>query len=134
MEDRLRRQALSYFFGEGLGETRTLVDCMRLLLEKRKAALAQCLEHIVLERRRKGAPPLGPGTLARLLTELCRRRGAKCLFRVGKLGKPLPAVPAAAKAFSMLKRGEAVAIESVDGKVAVAASSLKELVEKLLCG
>ncbi|MCC6051377.1 MAG: hypothetical protein LM580_11760 [Thermofilum sp.] len=134
MEDRLRRQALSYFFGEGLGETRTLVDCMRLLLEKRKAALAQCLEHIVLERRRKGAPPLGPGTLARLLTELCRRRGAKRLFRVGKLGKPLPAVPAAAKAFSMLKRGEAVAIESVDGKVAVAASSLKELVEKLLCG
>jgi hypothetical protein len=34
----------------------------------------------------------------------------------------------------MLKRGEAVAIESVDGKVAVAASSLKELVEKLLRG
>ncbi|MCC6065088.1 MAG: hypothetical protein LM576_03820 [Thermofilum sp.] len=134
VEDRLRRQALSYFFGEGLGEAYTLVGYMRLLLEKRKAALAQCLEHIVLERRRKGTPPLGPGTLARLLTELCRRRGAKCLFRVGKLGKPLPAAPAAAKAFSMLKRGEAVAIESVDGKVAVAASSLKELVEKLLRG
>jgi hypothetical protein len=39
---------------------------------------------------------------------------------VGKLGKPLPAAPAAAKAYSMLKRGEAVA-----------ASSLEELIEKL---
>jgi len=134
VEDRLRRQALSYFFGEGLGEARTLVGYMRLLLEEHKAALAQCLEHVVLERKRKGTPPLGPGTLAQLLSELCRRRGAKCLFRVGKLGKPLPAAPAAAKAFSMLKRGEAVAIESVDGKVAVAASSLEELIEKLLCG
>jgi hypothetical protein len=53
---------------------------------------------------------------------------------VGKLGKPLPAAPAAAKAYSMLKRGEAVAIESADGKVAVAASSLEELLEKLLRG
>jgi hypothetical protein len=34
----------------------------------------------------------------------------------------------------MLKRGEAVTIESVDGKVAVAVSSLEELIEKLLCG
>ena len=134
VEDRLRRQALSYFFGEGLGEAHTLVSYMRLLLERRKAALAQCLEHIVLERKRKGTPPLGPGTLARLLSELCRRRGAKCLFRVGRLGRPLPAAPAAAKAFSMLKRGEAVTIESVDGKVAVAASSLEELLEKLLRG
>jgi hypothetical protein len=32
----------------------------------------------------------------------------------------------------MLKRGEAVAIESVDGKISVAASSLEELLEKLL--
>ena len=93
MEDRLRRQALSYFFGEGLGETRTLVDCMRLLLEKRKAALAQCLEHIVLERRRKGTPPLGPGTLARLLTELCKRRGAKRLFPWGSSRNPRPQPP-----------------------------------------
>jgi hypothetical protein len=97
-----------------------------------QVALAQCLEHVVLERKRKGTLPLGPGTLAQLLFELCRRRGAKCLFRVGKLGKPLPAAPAAAKAYSMLKRGEAVTIESVDGKVAVAASSLEELLEKLL--
>jgi hypothetical protein len=132
VEDRLRRQALSYFFGEGLGEAYTLVGYMRLLLEEHRAALAQCLEHVVLERKRKGAPPLGPGTLARLLSELCRRRGAKRLFRVEKLGKPLPAAPAAAKAFSMLKRGEAVAIESADGKVSVSASSLEELLEKLL--
>ena len=115
----------------GLGETRTLVGYMRLLLEEHKAAFAQCLEHVVLERRSKGTCRLGPGTLARLLSELCRRRGAKCLFRVGKLGKPLPAAPAAAKAYSMLKRGEAVAIESVDGKVSVAASSLEELLKKL---
>jgi hypothetical protein len=87
---------------------------MRLLLEGHKAALL-----------------LGSGTLAQPLSELCRRRGAKCLFRVGKLGKPLPAAPAA-KAYSMLKGGEAVTIESVDGKVAVAASSLEELLEKLL--
>ena len=107
---------------------------MRLLLEKHKAALAQCLEHVVLERKRKGAPPLGPGTLTRLLSELCRRRGAKCLFRVGRLGRPLPAAPAAATAFIMLKRGEAVTIESMDGKVAVAAGSLEELLEKLLRG
>ena len=31
VEDRLRRQALSYFFGEGLGEAYTLVGYMRLL-------------------------------------------------------------------------------------------------------
>jgi len=105
---------------------------MRLLLEKRRAALAQFLEHAVLENRSKGAPLLGPGTLAWLLSELCRKHGAKCLFRVGKLGKPLPAAPAAAKAYSMLKRGEAVAIESVDGKMAIAASSPEELLEKLL--
>jgi len=52
----------------------------------------------------------------------------------GSSGNPPPAAPAAAKAYSMLKRGEAVAIESVDGKVAVAASSLEELLEKLLRG
>jgi hypothetical protein len=132
VEDRLRRQALSYFFGEGLGETRTLVGYMRFLLEKHKAALAQCLEHIVLERKSKGTLQLGPGALAQLLSELCRRRGAKCLFRVGKLGKPLPAAPAAAKVYSMLKGGGAVAVESVDGKISVAASSLEELLEKLL--
>jgi hypothetical protein len=134
VEDRLRRQALSYFFGEGLGEAYTLAGYMRLLLEEHKAALAQCLEHVVLERKRKGTPPLGPGALAWLLSELRGRRGAKRLFRVGRLGKPLPAAPAAAKAFSMLKRGEAVAIESVDGKVAVAASSLEERLERLLRG
>ena len=32
----------------------------------------------------------------------------------------------------MLKRGEAFTIESVDGKVAVAASSLEKFLEKLL--
>jgi len=132
VEDRLRRQALSYFFGEGLGEARTLVDYMRLLLEEHKAALAQCLDYVVLERKSKGTPLLGPGTFAQLLSELCRRRGAKCLFRVGKLGKPLPAAPAAAKAYSMLGRGEAVTIESIDGKIAITAGSLEELREKLL--
>jgi hypothetical protein len=82
VEDRLRRQALSYFFGEGLGEAYTLVGYMRLLLEKHKGALVQCLEHIVLERKRKGTLQLGPGTLAQLLSELCRKRGAKRLFYV----------------------------------------------------
>jgi hypothetical protein len=53
---------------------------------------------------------------------------------VGKLGKPLPAAPAAAKAYSMLKRGEAVTIKGVEGKISVAASSLEELLEKLLRG
>jgi len=134
VEDKLRRQALSSFFGEGLSEARTLVDYMRLLLEKRKAALAQCLEHAVPERKSKDAFQLGPGAFARLLSELCRRRGAKCLFRVEKLGKPLPAAPAAAKAYSMLGRGEAVTIECVDGKISVTASSLEELLEKLLRG
>jgi len=90
VEDRLRRQALSYFFGEGLGETYTLAGYMRLLLEKHKGALVQCLEHVVLERKRKGTPPLGPGTLARLLTELCKRRGAKRLFPWGSSGNPCP--------------------------------------------
>jgi uncharacterized protein involved in propanediol utilization len=47
---------------------------------------------------------------------------------VGKLGKPLSA---AAKAYSMLKRGEAATIESVNEKIAVPASSLEELLEKL---
>jgi hypothetical protein len=105
---------------------------MRLLLEKHKAALARCLEHVVLERKRKGALPLGPGTLAWLLSELCRRRGAKYLFRVGKLGKPLPAASAAAKAYSLLKRGEAATLKSIDGKIVVTASSPEELLEKLL--
>jgi hypothetical protein len=41
---------------------------MRLLLEEHKAALL-----------------LGPG--AQLLSELCRKRAAKCLFRVGKTWK-----------------------------------------------
>jgi hypothetical protein len=98
------------------------------LLERRKAALAQCLEHAVLERKSEDAFQLGPGAFARLLSELCRKRGAKRLFRVGKLRKPLSA---AAKAYSMLKRGEAATIESVNGKMAVPASSLEELLEKL---
>jgi hypothetical protein len=87
----------------GLGEVRTLARYM-LLLERRKTALAQCLEHAVPERKSEDAFQLGPGAFARLLSELCRRRSVKCLFRVGRLGKPLPAVPAAAKAFSMLAR------------------------------
>jgi hypothetical protein len=45
---------------------------MRLLLEEHKAALL-----------------LGPGALAQLLSELCRKRAAKCLFRVGKTWKTL---------------------------------------------
>ncbi|MCC6050666.1 MAG: hypothetical protein LM580_08155 [Thermofilum sp.] len=76
VEDRLRRQALSYFFGEGLGEAYTLVGYMRLLLEKHK-----------------GAPPLGLGALARLLTELCKRRGAKRLFPWGSSRNPRPQPP-----------------------------------------
>jgi hypothetical protein len=132
VEDKLRRQAFRYFFGEGLSEAYTLVSYMRLLLKKHKAALVQCLEHVVLERKSKGTLQLGPGTLAQLFSELCKRHGAKCFFRVGKLGKPLPAAPAAAKAYSLLKRGEAVIIESVDRKVAITASSLEELFEKLL--
>jgi hypothetical protein len=47
-------------------------------------------------------------------------------------GKPLPAVSAAAKAYSLLKRGEAATIKSIDGKIAVTASSPEELLEKLL--
>ena len=78
----------------------------------------------------QGRAPARPGVLARLLSELCRRREAP--VPRGEARETPPAAPAAAKAFSMLKRGEAVAIESVDGKVAVAAGSLEELIEKLL--
>ena len=132
MEDKLRVQAYRYFIGEGLGEAYTLVSYMRPLLEKHRAALARCLHYVVLENRSKGAPRLGPGALAQLLSELCRKHGAKCLFHVGGCGKPLPAAPAAAKAHSLLKRGEIVTIKSVDGKIAVTASSPEELLEKLL--
>jgi hypothetical protein len=86
----------------------------------------------VLERRSKGIPSLGPGTFARLLSELCRKHGARFLFHVGGCGKPLPAIPAAAKAHSLLKRGEAATIKSIDGKIAVTASSPEELLDKLL--
>jgi hypothetical protein len=51
---------------------------------------------------------------------------------VGGCGKLLPAAPAAAKAYSLLKRGEAATIKSVDGKIAVTASSPEELLDKLL--
>jgi hypothetical protein len=105
---------------------------MRLLLEKHRAALARCLHYVVLENRSEGVPRFGPGTLAQLLSELCRKRGAKCLFHVGGCGKPLPAASAAAKAYSLLKRGEAATLKSIDGKIAVTASSPEELLEKLL--
>jgi hypothetical protein len=105
---------------------------MRFLLEKRRAALAQFLEHAVLENGSKGAPRFGPGALAQLLSELCRKHGAKCLFHVGGSRKPLPAASAAAKVYSLLKRGEAVTIKSIDGKIAVTASSPEELLDKLL--
>jgi hypothetical protein len=132
VEDKLRVQAYRYFIGEGLGEAYTLVSYMRLLLEKHRAALARCLHYVVLENRSVGVLRLGPGTLAQLLSELCRKHGAKCLFYVGGCGKLLPAAPAAAKAYSLLKRGETVIIKSIDGKIAVTASSPEELLEKLL--
>jgi hypothetical protein len=132
VEDKQRVQAYRYFFGEGLGEAYTLVGYMCLLLEKHGAALARCLHYVVLENRSEGAPRLGPGTFAQLLSGLCRKHGAKCLFHVGGCGKPLPAVSAAAKVYSLLKRGETVTIKSIDGKIAVTASSPEELLDKLL--
>jgi len=87
VEDKLRVQAYRYFFGEGLGEAYTLVSYMRPLLEEHRAALARCLHYVVLENRSEGAPPLGPGALAQLLSELCRKHGAKCLLHVGGCGE-----------------------------------------------
>ena len=114
VEDKLRVQAFRYFFGKGLGEAYTLVSYMRLLLEKHGAALARCLHYVVLENRSEGVPRFGPGALAQLLSELCRKHGAKCLFHVGGCGKPLPAASAAAKAYSLLKKGETVIIKNID--------------------
>ena len=73
--------------GEGPGKAYTLVSYMRPLLEEHRAALARCLHYVVLENRSEGAPPLGPGALAQLLSELCRKHGAKCLLHVGGCGE-----------------------------------------------
>ncbi|MCC6005726.1 MAG: hypothetical protein LM590_15410 [Thermofilum sp.] len=73
--------------GEGPGKAYTLVSYMRLLLEKRRAALAQFLGHAVLENRSEGMPRLGPGALVQLPSELCRKHGASFLLHVGGCGE-----------------------------------------------
>jgi hypothetical protein len=130
IDAKLRTQSYRYFFGEGLEEIDVLVGYMRRLLDEHGAELERCVDYIVDECRSKETPEIGPGTIAQLLSELCRRLGIKCLFYVN--GKLLPPASAARKALSLLERGEKVELVSVEGKIRVIANSREEFFNKIM--
>jgi hypothetical protein len=103
IDAKLRTQSYRYFFGEGLGEIDVLVGSMWRLLGEHGVVLERCVDNIVEENRSKQTPEIGSGTITRLLSEVCRKRGIKCLFYVN--GKLLPPASAAKKALSLLERG-----------------------------
>ena len=65
-----------------------------------------------------------------LLSEVCRRRGIKCLFYVN--GKLLPPASAARKASSLLERGEKVELVSIDGKTRITANNSEQFFTKIM--
>jgi hypothetical protein len=130
IDARLRTQSYRYFFGEGLEEIDVLVGYMRRLLDEHGAVLEHCVDYIVEENRSKQTPEIGSGTIAGLLSEICRRCGIKCLFYVN--GKLLPPASAARKALSLLKKGEKVELVSIEGKIRITANNSGEFSNKIM--
>jgi hypothetical protein len=130
IDAKLRTQSYRYFFGEGLGEIDVLVGSMRRLLDEHGGVLERCVDYIVEENRSKQTPEIGSGTIAGLLSMVCRRRGIKCLFYVN--GKLLPSASAARKALSLLERSEKVELVSIDGKIRITANNSEEFFTKIM--
>jgi len=130
IDAKLRTQSYRYFFGEGLEEIDVLVGYMRRLLDERGDVLERCVDYIVEENRSKQTPEIGSGTIAGLLSEVCRRRGIKCLFYVN--GKLLPSASAARKALSLLERGEKVELVNAEGKLRITSSCREESFNKII--
>ncbi|MEM3583546.1 MAG: hypothetical protein QXW42_06355 [Thermofilum sp.] len=130
IDAKLRTQSYRYFLGEGLGEIEELVVSMRHLLDEHGAVLERCVDYIAEENRSKETPEIGSGTIARLLSEVCRRRGIKCLFYVN--GKLLPSASAAKKALSPLMKGEKVELVSIEGKIRITANNSEEFFTKIM--
>jgi len=130
IDAKLRTQSHRYFFGEGLEEIDVLVGYMRRLLDERGDVLERCVDYIVEENRSKQTPEIGSGTIAGPLSEVCRRRGIKCLFYVN--GKLLPPASAAKKALSLLMKGEKVELVSIDGKIRITANNSEEFFDKIM--
>ncbi|AJB41993.1 hypothetical protein TCARB_0943 [Thermofilum adornatum 1505] len=130
IDAKLRTQSYRYFLGEGLGEIEELVVSMRHLLDEHGAVLERCVDYIAEENRSKETPEIGSGTIARLLSEVCRRRGIKCLFYVN--GKLLPPASAAKKALSLLMKGEKVELVSIEGKIRITANNSEEFFTKIM--
>jgi sugar/nucleoside kinase (ribokinase family) len=63
-----------------------------------------------------------------MLTQLCRKKGVKCILYINY--KPLPVAAAVKKAQHLLERGKVVTIMLEDRSV-ITAKSLKELRDKI---
>ncbi|MCC5998635.1 MAG: hypothetical protein LM573_06115 [Thermofilum sp.] len=130
IDAKLRTQSYRHFFGEGLGEIDVLVGSMRRLLDEHGAVLERCVDYIVEENRSKQTPEIGSGTIAGLLSEVCRRRAIKCFFYMN--GKLLPSASAAKKALSLLERGEKVELVNAEGKLRITSSCREESFNKII--
>jgi hypothetical protein len=84
----------------------------------------------VEENRSRQTPEIGSGTIAGLLSEVCRRRGIKCLFYVN--GKLLPSASAAKNALSLLERGERVELVNAEGKLRITSSCREKSFNKII--
>jgi hypothetical protein len=141
LENEWRTQMYRYFYfnvNEVEPYIEDMVERIKSLVRNYKGILEECVGEIANEKemkamlkggeRKLGSIREGYGGLTQMLTQLCRKRGVKCILYVNY--KPLPVVAAVKKALHLLERGEVVTIMLEDRSV-ITAKSLKELRDKI---
>jgi hypothetical protein len=138
LEEKWRTQMYRYFYfkiDEIEPHIEDMVKRIRLLVENYGSVLEKCVSEIADEREMKVSkerlPSIqeGYGNLTKMLTQLCKEKGVKCILYVNY--KPLPVAAAVKKALYLLERGEEVTIMTEDRSVKIFAKNLEELRNKI---
>jgi hypothetical protein len=142
LENEWRTQMYRYFYlnvSEIEPYIEDMVERIKSLVRDYEDILEECVGEIAYEKEMKamlegGRRKLeslreGSGDLTQMLTQLCVKRGVKCILYVNY--KPLPVAAAVKKALHLLERGEVVNIMLEDRSV-ITAKSLEELRDKIV--